>query len=321
MTAPDSLGTVVPAPGAHGGDADALAKALGVEPGEILDLSATLNPLATEVVPLVRRLAEVVQRYPDPRHASAALGEAIGIDTNRLLLTNGGSEAIALVATELGAATVVEPEFSLWRRHLPTVRSADTAQGRERVRSNPNNPTGVLADVNEMAACWDEAFYPLATGQWTRGDAERGAIVVGSLTKLFACPGLRLGYVLGPDPELISRLRHRQPMWSVNALALGVLPHLLAHATLGEWADGVAALRTSLASLFEEAGFVVDVADAPWILVREAGWLRVALGHHGVLVRDCTSFGLEATVRIAVPGPSGLERLAKALERAMPGRP
>ena len=48
-----------------------------------------------------------------------------------------------------------------------------------------------------VAAVWDEAFYPLATGTWTRADT--GTVVVGSLTKVFACPGLRAGYVVAPE--------------------------------------------------------------------------------------------------------------------------
>ena len=316
----DAGGVSIPAQGAHGGGAAALAVVLGVDPREILDLSATLNPLAPDVAALVRRGAEAVRRYPEPSRARDALAEAIGIERERVLLTNGGSEAIALVAAELGAASIVEPEFSLWRRHLTTVRAQDEAGAQERVRSNPNNPTGILAVPDDIAACWDEAFFALSTGCWTRGDAERGAIVVGSLTKLFACPGLRLGYVLGPEAELICRLAERQPLWSVNALALGVLPELLEQTCLPEWAEGVAALRRSLATLFEEAGFAVDAADAPWILVEQAGWLRDALAHHGVLVRDCASFGLDETVRVAVPGPSGLERIEMALDRVMAER-
>ncbi len=81
------------------------------------------------------------------------------------------------------------------------------------------------------ADVWDEAFYPLATGRWSRGDVAAGSAtaVVGSLTKLFDCPGLRLGYVMA-DPALIERLSRRQPAWSVGSLALAVLPDLLEHA-------------------------------------------------------------------------------------------
>jgi len=307
-------GPVVPPPGAHGGDAEALARVLGVEPCDVLDLSVTMNPLASDIAPLVARHACDIRRYPQPSRATRALSEALGVPSERLLLTNGGAEAIALVARELRVASLVEPEFSLWRRHLVTVRSGAEARERDRVRSNPNNPTGVLAPEGARAACWDEAFYALATGHLTRGDAERGALVVGSFTKLFACPGLRLGYVIAPDARLLEMIRARQPEWSVSSIALGVLPELLDGAPLVAWAREVASLRGSLVSVLERAGFAVDAADAPWVLVREAAWLRPALGRLGILVRDCTSFGLPGTVRIAVPSPGPLERLARGLE-------
>jgi histidinol-phosphate/aromatic aminotransferase/cobyric acid decarboxylase-like protein len=36
-----------------------------------------------------------------------------------------------------------------------------------------------------------------------------------------------------------------------------------------------------------------------------------------VLVRDCASFGLPGTARIAVPGDTGLDRLLAALDRVL----
>jgi len=304
----------VPRPGPHGGDARAVARALGVPHSEVLDLSATMNPLAPDVAGLVHRVVDEVRYYPDELEATLALASAIGVDPERVLLTNGGAEAIALVAGHLAGAVVVEPEFSLWRRHLASVADSPP-DGAGRVRSNPNNPTGALAAAGDRAAAWDEAFYPLATGRWTRGDAGHGAIVVGSLTKLFACPGLRLGYVIAPDPELASRLSSRQPLWSVNSLALAVLPQLLELADLGRWSQEIAALRAELAAGLEARGLDVAAADAPWVLVHRAAWLRDPLALQGVLVRDCTSFGLPDTIRVAVPGAAGLGRLSGALDR------
>ncbi len=309
--------SVVPLPGVHGGDVERLARALAVAPEEILDLSATLNPLAPPVGAVVRAVCDAAARYPDPAMATAALAEAIGVDPCRLLLTNGGAEAIALVAGELRSACVVEPEFSLWRRHLDLV----TADPSRRVRSNPNNPTGALAGADERAAVFDEAFYPLSTGEWTRGDAEGGAVVVGSLTKLFACPGLRLGYVLTPEPGVVERLRMRQVAWSVGSVALAALPHLLARAALGAWARELRVLRRQLVEILGGAGLHPVAKDAPWVLVEDAAWIREPLARQRVLVRDCASFGLAGTVRIAVPGPQGLERLALALAPVTGGRP
>ena len=114
--------TVAPRPGRHGGDGARLAAALGIEPAAVLDLSASMNPVAPDPTPVVARHLDGLGRYPDPAEATAALAEAMGVDPACLLLTNGGAEAIALVAAEIGGH-VVGPEFGLYERHLDSVSS------------------------------------------------------------------------------------------------------------------------------------------------------------------------------------------------------
>ncbi|HHC08363.1 MAG TPA: hypothetical protein ENK55_06570, partial [Actinobacteria bacterium] len=172
--------TRIPPPGPHGGDGPRIAAALGLDPARILDLSQTLNPHAPSVASLVADHAEAVVRYPDPSTAVGLLAEVLGVDPARVLLTNGGSEAISLVARTHGGRVLAEPEFGLHPR----------GDAGPIWRSDPHNPSGRLAPPSLRADVWDEAFYPLATGRWTAG---REGIVVGSLTKVFACPGLRLG--------------------------------------------------------------------------------------------------------------------------------
>jgi histidinol-phosphate/aromatic aminotransferase/cobyric acid decarboxylase-like protein len=291
---------VLPAPGRHGGDGAAVAAALGVDPMGVLDLSQSLNPVAPDPVPILRRHLESLRRYPDPAQATTVLAEAMGVDERRLLLTNGGAEAIRLVSDEIGGR-VVEPEFSLHPR-----------RGAPLWRSNPHNPSGRLAPGDQHAEVWDEAFYALAAGAWTRGDAD--AIVVGSLTKLLACPGLRIGYVLVPadNVPMVARCRRRQSAWAVNSLALAALADLLAPVDLPAWADRIGTLRDQLGGVLRDHGFVPEPSDANWVLVAAKG-LRARLAPQGIVVRDCTSFGLPEMVRIAVPPEHGLERLDRAL--------
>jgi len=277
---------MIPA-GPHGGDGARLAAALGVDPAAVLDLSASLNPVAPDAGEVVGKHLDALRRYPDPTVATAALARAMGVDPDRLLVTNGGSEAIALVADALGGR-VEEPDFGLYPRGSGPLW-----------RSNPHNPTGRLASGS--ADIWDEAFYPLATGRWTSGEP----LVVGSLTKLLACPGLRVGYVLGAP-------RLRQPAWSVNGLACSALPDLLEAVDLPAWAAAIAALRAGLVDVLRDAGFSPEPSDANFVLVRAPG-LRARLAPHGVLVRDCASFGLPDHVRVAVPDAAGLARLEEAL--------
>lgn len=292
---------------AHGGDVVSMGRALGIDPASILDLSASLNPLAPDVTALAAERLDHLRRYVDDAEvadATRCLASAIDVDTDRLVLTNGAAEAIALVAQELRRGWVEQPEFSLYERHLALLDPEAP-----RWRSNPNNPLGHLAARDERAGVWDESFYPLATGTWTRGDDD--AYRVGSLTKLWACPGLRLGYIVAPAPAAAAALAVRQPAWSVNGLAVALVAPLVDRTDLPTWAGRIATLRREVATLF--AGFHVVESTANWVLVHGAAHLRTPLARQGILVRGCSSFGLAGTIRVAVPGETGLERLAGAL--------
>jgi len=296
--------TLLPA-GAHGGDGARLAEALGVPPDQILDLSASLNPVAPDPRPILECHLDAIGRYPDPVPATDAMAAALGASPGAVLLTNGGAEAIALLANELESGWVDEPDFSLYRRHLHRLDPTGP-----KWRSNPHNPSGRLAAPTDTADVWDEAFWPLATGTWTRGD--ENATVIGSLTKLLACPGLRIGYVYSADEDLVAQLKDRQPQWSLNGLAADALPDLLETVDLMTWAKETARLRDELGDTLERHGFTPQPSDANWVLLH-APDLRDRLAPHGICIRDCTSFGLAGTVRIAVPNDEQRTRLEKAL--------
>lgn len=298
-----------PLPGVHGGDAELIAGYLGVEPAEILDLSASLNPFAPTLRPIVERAVDRIGRYPDPSGATRCLAEALGVDPGRLVITNGGAEAIALVAQIESVGWVESPEFALYARHLRTIDSAAP-----RWRSNPSNPVGRLAAPEETAGVWDEAFWPLSTGTWTRGDDASWRL--GSLTKIWACPGLRIGYVIAPDADSAEALRAVQPRWSVNALALAVIEPLLSMTDLPKWQAAIAARRQEFAEQLRQRNLVVDETETCWILVKHKD-LRSMLIPTGVLVRDCASFGLEATARLALPDDDGMERILNALDQVL----
>jgi histidinol-phosphate/aromatic aminotransferase/cobyric acid decarboxylase-like protein len=99
----------------------------------------------------------------------------------------------------------------------------------------------------------------------------------------------------------------------VNGLAAALVPELLERADLAAWAAGVAVLRAQLVDALHAHGLRPRPSDAPFVLVDGAAGLRDRLAPLGIVVRDCTSFGLPDCARIAVPGPAGLERLDAAL--------
>src|SRR5690606_30563468 len=91
------------------------------------------------------------------------------------------------------------------------------------------------------------------------------------------------------------------------------LPELLARVDLAGWSRSIAALRTELHAILSAAGLDPRPSDANFVLCANARGLRERLARHGVLVRDCASFGLVDHARVAVPDEAGLARLARAL--------
>ncbi|TAN26537.1 MAG: cobyric acid synthase [Actinomycetota bacterium] len=293
---------------AHGDGANALERFLGLDPGELLDLSASMNPVAPsyEVV-LTRRLGSL-KSYPDPKEAAAFLAGVLEVDADQLILSNGGAEAIALVAQVVKAGHVRDPEFSLYRRHITRY-----SQEGPWWASNPNNPIGTLLEENEVPFVIDEAFYQMATGHWSRRDFERGSFVVGSLTKLFALPGLRMGYLIAPSSTVAARLRRLQPQWALNSLAAAALPDLISGIDLNETHLAVSRLRGDLMSVLTTYGASPRPSCANYVFVPDAKDLFDRLLERKVLVRDTHSFGLNGGVRIAVPDDKGLYQVEQAL--------
>ena len=93
----------------------------------------------------------------------------------------------------------------------------------------PNNPTGQAFDVEALRALSarrplnmfvvDEAYADFIDGYRSLADESLGGIVVvRSLTKFYAIPGLRLGYAVA-NPTVASAIRTFMLPWSVNLLA------------------------------------------------------------------------------------------------------
>ena len=241
-------------------------------------------------------------------------------------------------ARGVGAAVVPTPVTGIFATipalpDLPADQGPALQGGDLRFLCNPHNPTGlllppedVLKVVDGMSALVvvDEAFIDL-TDAGERGSViahvpdRRNLVVVRSLTKFFAMPGLRIGYAVAP-PELVARLDAARDPWSVSVLAQA--------AALAALADQAYANRTRAWVRRERAflarelaglpGYTVEPPSANFILARgpEPAWLTQSrLGPQGILVRDCRSFdGLtEHHVRLAVRSRADNRRLLAAL--------
>ncbi|MFY9487141.1 MAG: bifunctional adenosylcobinamide kinase/adenosylcobinamide-phosphate guanylyltransferase [Solirubrobacterales bacterium] len=191
-------------------------------------------------------------RYPDETDAVRAIASLHGREENEVVPTNGAAEALWLLPAALKPRLVAcvhpgftEAEAAIRAHGVDLVRvlrdperafALDPASVPDAadlvILGNPVSPTGTLDPATAVLALRkpgrtivvDEAFMDLVPGEAASlvGERLEDVIVVRSLTKSFAVPGLRVGYAIAAAP-LAARLRAVRPPWSANALALAAL--------------------------------------------------------------------------------------------------
>ena len=294
-------------PDDHGGQVASAAAELGCSIDDIVDLSSTLNHFGPDIEPIVAGLGVHAVHYPDPTRATRTMAAELEVDPDRIVLTNGAAEAISILTRMFPVGDLREPEFSLYRDGLDRIQT-----GAARWRTNPSSPLGELAPSDEEAEFWDESHYSMATGRWTRGDDDAWRIT--SLTKVWRCAGLRLGFVVAPTPDDAVEFRRHQPEWPVNGIALAAIAPLLDVTDLAGWRDSIARGRSALVDALRARGFEARETDAGWALVDAGAALVEPLFQRRILVRELSNYGLPGVVRISVPADDGLQRLAAALD-------
>ncbi|MFZ5826344.1 MAG: threonine-phosphate decarboxylase CobD [Bacillota bacterium] len=340
-------------PPLHGGDLHAAAARWGLPAERFVDFSANINPLGPPAGALAAAAAALagVAHYPEPfaRTLRAALARRHQLPEAAIIVTGGASEALYLLLREAAGRRVAlpVPGFAEYGRAaraagatvLPvpfdqTDPPAGLRAGDWWVLCNPHNPTGhllrpgrILALAGETPATLlvDEAFIDL-TEAGEEGSVipqvlhRRNLVVLRSLTKFYALPGLRVGYAAAPS-HLAARLDGARDPWSVSAVAQA--------AALAALADSDYAARTRAWIAAERPFLARAVAALPgwslceppsanFLLARApvpAHRLQERLGPLGILIRDCRSFeGLTPHhVRLAVRTRAENLRLLAAL--------
>lgn len=302
------------------------------------DFSSNICPHADHSL-LMAHLAEaggrLIGHYPEPEAWSLErmLAERHGISPERVIVTNGATEAIYLVAQAFRLRPVIpQPTFSEYRdacRLFPP---------RDRRRSvlwlcNPNNPTGEAKDhmaVEDMASryalavvdqsyeayCNELPLLPHLLGE------SSNIIQLHSLTKTYAVPGLRLGYIT-TSTRLAEAIRRCLRPWSVSALAVEAGKFLVEHQELIQRPDLKEAQRLWHA-LDALDGIEVLPTQTNFMLARLTSPLSPPPSHllkdylarrHGLLIRDASNFmGLTPQhFRVAAQSPSENDALVGAI--------
>lgn len=344
----------------HGGRVHAAQRELGWSPGELLDFSANLNPLgppAGVTALLQKATPNLIAAYPDseaPR-LRALLCARHGAPEPSLVLGPGGASLLFLALRALAPRRVLVPQPCF--REQPRAVAAcgaelvpvpmeglrldlkhlELPEGDALLLTNPHNPTGQMLSRCELgswilehpslAVIVDEAFMDYAPQEslLPRILERPHTVVLRSLTKFFAMPGLRVGYAFA-DAITAARMADLQESWPVGQLEL-----LAAEAALRdqEYEDRtLKAFRKDLPGFQDELqalGLCPLPSRAPFVLTPVPGsatTLARVLEVEGILVRTCARWpGLgDGYLRLALGHEGARARLSRALSNALAGR-
>lgn len=198
--------------------------------------------------------------------------------------------------------------------------------------ANPNNPVGNLVEPElifqiaekcrqcDITLVLDECFMELTGKEQTysflkRLDEFPNVVVIRAFTKLYAIPGVRLGYLVC-EQNLAEKIRLQLPEWNLSVFAqrAGV-------AAIKEQeyiARAVVCIQTQRQFLLEElqaAGCSVFDSDADYLLFYSEMPLYELFLQRGILIRDCSNFrGLQrGYYRIAVKSEEQNRMFAEVL--------
>jgi histidinol-phosphate aminotransferase len=340
-------------PATHGAIDFAELERLGIRPEDVLDFSVNSNPFgpSPKVWDAIRQTP--LERYPDRESIALrrALSQRLEVPPEEIIVGNGTAELIQLTAVALlrGGENILvaEPTFGEYERSIrlvdgnicrwqavpetgfafrPDEIQKQLANARMVFICNPNNPTGQILPLNivdEWAQNFpdtlfvvDEAYLAFVPGMKSAVTLRRKNILtLRSMTKDYAIAGLRLGYAVA-DEAIIQALINVRPAWNVNALAQSAgLAALQDEAYQRETLARLQIEKQKLVIGLKEIGFNPIPSHTNYFLLPVANGadFRQKLLAHGILVRDCASFGLPAHVRIATRTAEENTKLLTAL--------
>jgi threonine-phosphate decarboxylase len=319
---------------------------LGPPPGVLAALEKCLAPVS-------------LRSYPDSQAFVSALAEKYGVDRDAIVIGPGSAALMFAVlrATLPSSALVMEPGFDEYFRACAAVeaqaprlrlteegdfapdfaelkRIVEARQFDLLILNSPHNPTGRLyaredliallnvAEANEVAVLLDEAFIDYAphASLAALAAARSGLVVLRSLTKFYAIPGLRVGYAVC-SPEMAAAIRRQFDAWPVSTIALEAGRAALNEEEYERESRRVnTRARKEFAAALSEIGLSVFPSDANFLLARlpygSGAELAEWLESSRILIRRCDSFsGLgDAYIRLAVRSSEDNLRLVSLIE-------
>ena len=265
-----------------------------------------------------------------------------------LLSPTYGEPEIKALAEELGArVSFILMSETQDKFYIDLDSLIDNIKNVERaflIMSNPNNPTGIYinqSDIETIAELLDGRGFLIVDEAYSELSGKRGSldllncydnlIAIRTLTKLFATPGLRVGFLASGSKRLIKCLEALRPTWNIDSISSCVFSGKPLEDK--KWfrrfvldsSEGVKALRKDLEDGLKKLGLRVFKSEANFILSKiidldpEEFYRKLYLKN--IIVRNCNSFrGLSSRYfRVGVKDCSSNKVLLEAIREVIKG--
>ena len=349
----------------HGANVDNMAKKFGKNENDIIDFSSNVNPhIISDLGKYVLEGLEKSRSYPDINYTNLRnnISDYIKVDSELIIPGNGATEIIYLVMKSIKRRlAILNPTFSEYGRgaklnnleiidfHLKeennfSIDLDEIQKNMDKFDSlfvcNPNNPNGKVKDLNELLDLMiendkllivDETFMEFV------GEEEKYSLInkieqtpnlfiLKAVTKFFGMPGLRLGYGVTSNKQIINNIYEYKEPWTINSFAENLSNYLFKDK---EYINGskdyyINERKFMLEELRKISRLKVYDTDTNFVLIKldddEANSLKLELFEkYNILIRDASNFiGLDKSyIRVAIKSHNDNKVLIESLRKIL----
>lgn len=349
----------------HGANVDNMAKKFGKNENDIIDFSSNVNPhIISDLGKYVLEGLEKSRSYPDINYTNLRnnISDYIKVDSELIIPGNGATEIIYLLMKSIKRRlAILNPTFSEYGRgaklnnleiidfHLKeennfSIDLDEIQKNMDKFDSlfvcNPNNPNGKVKDLNELLDLMiendkllivDETFMEFV------GEEEKYSLInkieqtpnlfiLKAVTKFFGMPGLRLGYGVTSNKQIIKNIYEYKEPWTINSFAENLSNYLFKDK---EYINGskdyyINERKFMLEELRKISRLKVYDTDTNFVLIKldddEANSLKLELFEkYNILIRDASNFiGLDKSyIRVAIKYHNDNKVLIESLRKIL----
>ena len=349
----------------HGANVELMAESFNKKAEDIIDFSSNINPkVIPNLEKYILEGLEKSKSYPDINYSKlrSNIGEYLKIKPEYIIPGNGATEIIYLLMKNIKKRlAILNPTFSEYERgarlnNIEVINfmlnkddefSVNLQEIEEKINAfdslficNPNNPNGKVKNINELLNLMaknnkllivDETFMEFVGNEEkytliNRVEETPNLFILKAVTKFFGMPGLRLGYGVTSNKQIIKNIYEYKEPWTINSFAENLSNYLFKDKDYISSSKEyyVNERKFMLQELRNIPKLKVYDTDTNFVLMKledgESNSLKLELFEkYNILIRDASNFiGLDkGYFRVAIKSHEDNKALIEALKKTL----